>query len=208
MMDTDRIFEYHDVVLNYCFRYPFVSFFEDVPDSLPFLIQPVLPTFKTKFTDDCVVMDISELAESVTQSRSFQILTCECGMPDDVGIMGCINVIHQEESVIWEFAIDDYRTLLSQPWEDMQDGRIRLYFERQKYQDAVRKLMDEIEQLLSVSVALADLIPEQFTSSYGWRDTLDEVQKKFPDCILNVELCFPYYLDSEDFSKLTLEYLS
>lgn len=80
------------------------------------------------------VFDLQLLALSITHAGRFQLVNCECGIPDDNDIMEDILVVHRGDEIIWQFSDAMLRhILLGCEFVEGQKITSCLSFSRERY---------------------------------------------------------------------------
>ncbi|MEO0488064.1 MAG: hypothetical protein AAFZ49_00730 [Cyanobacteria bacterium J06659_2] len=88
------------------------------------------------FTDfSYYAVDLAALVQSMHQDGQFYIITCGCGVPDCIGIVRGINVLHRQGLVSW---------LITQP----RPSRT-LTFERTSYEEAIYAAIHQGRQMIT-----------------------------------------------------------
>lgn len=200
---TRKVIQVDSAVLDYRIRYPMVIFEQCPqngqikPDYLVAQITPAFSGYNHDVRDDCVVYDMGQLAQSVHQAGAFQILTCECGIADDVGIEGEIKVWHEREKIFWSLSLAEYQDITV--YSEQQYDDLVLVFERQQYIETVIRMLDDADRILQQEIPMRSLEREDFTRSYSTADLLEDWSERYPNhAALRVERLQPYDYDLND----------
>lgn len=97
---------------------------------------------ETFYEDGLIVFE--ELKDSIGESGDFLIFTCACGIADDGG-WGMTSVKHKEDRVEWVVR--------------RGDDEKRYSFEKQGYQNSIKLLKEEAEQLEQKGLRLEPVNP-------------------------------------------------
>ncbi len=187
--------------LDFLIRYSSICFTDEDdkarPDVLFAQCTPLFNGYNFDLKDDCVVYDIFSLIESAKEEGLHWLLTCECGIADDVGIYAACLVSHPDtQTIVWEFEISQYQDLLIAPFNAMKTGWLRIIFERQAYQSAIQRMVIEVQYRLQTLIPFHMIQPQEFTRTFNYQTTLHDLQKKF----IQIKT-----LQIEDFNPLSLD---
>lgn len=167
---------------RYKIRIAMVIFWDDNDIEVNLNITPDFDGYNRNIVDDCVVMDFYHLLDSLSQNVTCYLLTCECGMADDVGITAPITTNIQDDNIIWNIPIQHYRDILSEPYSALNDDILSLIFDKTQYTQTVFQLIRELKTLVKQGISTKHLKIEDFTRSYHAAEWfLPELTEKHSD---------------------------
>ena len=183
--------------LDYRIRHPWIRVHADRPQAIDMQATPLFTTCNPQPADDAVVYDVLQLLDSGRRAGAYSFLTCECGVPDDVGILGKTCVTHDDTRILWTMAIVDFKPIIAAAWHG-QAETLQLVFDKEPYRRTVHNILAALQRRLRDGVRLDDLCEEDFTRSYHGASELRHVRSLFPDCkTLPVDTVNPYDADGE-----------
>lgn len=177
----------------------------DNVDYVNLNITPDFDGYNRNIADDCVVISVYELLDTLTRNVIYDLLTCECGQADDVGIEGPITSTISGNTVTWEMSIKDYQEILDKPYSELTEGILRLIFDKTQYTQAVHQLIRELKTFIKQGIPTATLTAEDFTRTYYTaKKFLPELAGKYSHLnYLNIGQIAP---DDDNLLKFILEY--
>ena len=141
--------------LDYRIRHPWIRFHADRPQAIDMQATPLFTTCNPQPADDAVVYDVLQLLDSGRRAGAYSFLTCECGVPDDVGILGKTCVTHDDTRILWTMAIVDFKPIIAAAWHG-QAETLQLVFDKEPYRRTVHNILAALQRRLRDGVRLDD----------------------------------------------------
>lgn len=164
--------------LNYKIRY----FQIDDDPECPEICIGIQPDFDgyNREGNECTVLDFLALLQEMDNNTSYYPITCECGMPDDTGIYAPLRQTVTDTEIWWDISIEDYQWTVSPEYSE-QTGTLRIIFNKQQYQQAVKKMNAELRSMFENGIEIATINPDNFIELYGGVYNLEELHKALVD---------------------------
>lgn len=106
------------------------------------------------------VFDLRLLALSIKQAGHYQLVNCECGIPDDNDIMEDVVVIHRGDEIIWQFSDSMLRhILLGCEFVEGQKITTLLSFMREQYTRDIQLMYAQVKKIHQ-QLAVDEIAPD------------------------------------------------
>lgn len=169
---------------DYQIRYSMICINDENPEdmSLTLNVTPAFKGYNSNIIDDCVVMDLYVLDHILQMQGTvkYYLLTCECDVAEDVGIMSPAAITVTSSEIQIDFFVNDYKEVLEDKYTSKEGETLRIIFDRQQYISKFTELMKTLKLFYKEGVMISALTESDFTRSYhSWR-LLQELKQQYP----------------------------
>ncbi|TNH22793.1 hypothetical protein [Testudinibacter sp. TR-2022] len=181
--------------LNYRILFSSITFWDNDNLTLHVQVAPNFIGYNPSIENECVVLDVLELIDTLSTDGKGYLLTCECGYAEDSDILSPLTKNSDDKYIYWDLDIKSYRTILSHPLSKRESGTLRLIFDKNEYRDSIIEMMSELQKIIREGIAASSLSKKNLTNTYGLKDNFHNIIKNYPHIThLPVENINPYDL--------------
>ncbi|PJG82321.1 hypothetical protein [Caviibacterium pharyngocola] len=157
--------------LNYKIRYTTIN---TNPIEISVIVTPDFNGYN-QGGNECTVFDFLALYEKMDKNSSYYPITCECGFPDDAGIYAPISQKLTETEIYWDIPITDYPYTLSPEYSKLENGTLRIIFNKQQYQQTTKQIVTLLKSFIESGIEISTIKAEDFISVYSGANYFTEV---------------------------------
>lgn len=152
-----------NIEFNYQIRYTQI---DDDSLEIDLIVSPDLKCYD-KERDECSVFDFFALYEEMDRDSSYYPITCECGCPDDTAIYAPINQKVTDSEIYWDIPIIHYPSVFNIESQHLEDGTLRLIFNKQQYQHTILQMISQIKLFITNGIKISTIKETDFINLYG-----------------------------------------
>lgn len=157
---------------------------EGRPDRLILRFAPAAPGLFAPAGRD-LVLDPLALVESLRRPGGYFLLTCSCGIADDLDIKTPVFVSHPDtETVLWELDVPGLAPALDERWRGWE-GFLRLVFRRDAYRESILGMLQAARSADGTELPVEALEPDHHGDAWERCMALDAASlSQIPEPVL------------------------